>query len=120
MTVASATGPAAPNNTLVVVPTLAKHDIFIDGGVAHMSDYLATLERKIDSRWMNGKTANKLKPHGPTFILETWASSMHSNARVLRPSTLSLLLLRVAIGRSARRAFTPTLRTNLFRTASLA
>ena len=65
MTVASTTGPAAPNNTLVVVPTLAKHDIFIDGGVAHMSDYLATLERKIDSRWMNGKTANKLTRRGP-------------------------------------------------------
>lgn len=84
MTVASATGPAAPNNTLVVVPTLAKHDIFIAGGVAHMSDYLATLERKIDSRWMNGKTANKLNPSGAEWsnvLLETSDGKRHAFQR---------------------------------------
>jgi len=84
MTVASATGPAAPNNTLVVVPTLAKHDIFIDGGVAHMSDYLATLERKIDSRWMNGKTANKLTTSGTEWsnvAIETSGRQLHAFQR---------------------------------------
>jgi hypothetical protein len=84
MTVASATGPAAPNNTLVVVPTLAKHDIFIAGGVAHMSDYLATLERKIDSRWMNGKMANKLNPSGAEWsnvLLETSDGKRHAFQR---------------------------------------
>jgi len=86
MTVAAATSasPAAPNNTLVVVPTLAKHDIFIDGGVAHMSDYLATLERKIDSRWMNGKTANKLTTSGTEWsnvLLETSDGKRHAFQR---------------------------------------
>ena len=82
MTVASS--PAAPNNTLVVVPTLAKHDIFIDGGVAYMSDYLATLERKIDSQWMNGKTANKLNPSGAAWsnvLLETSDGKRHAFQR---------------------------------------
>jgi hypothetical protein len=82
MTVASS--PAAPNNTLVVVPTLAKHDIFIDGGVAHMSDYLATLERKIDSRWMNGKTANKLTTSGTEWsnvAIETSGRQLHAFQR---------------------------------------
>ena len=90
MTVASATGPAAPNNTLVVVPTLAKHDIFIDGGVAYMSDYLATLERKIDSRWMNGKTANKLNPSGAEWsnvILETSDRKRHAFQRTSTKTT---------------------------------
>ena len=84
MTVVSATGPSAPNNNLVVVPTLAKHDIFIDGGVAYMSDYLATLERKIDSQWMNGKTANKLNPSGAAWsnvLLETSDGKRHAFQR---------------------------------------
>jgi len=84
MTVVSATGPSAPNNNLVVVPTLAKHDIFIDGGVAYMSDYLATLERKIDSQWMNGKTANNLNPSGAEWsnvLLETSDGKRHAFQR---------------------------------------
>ena len=81
---ATSTPPATPNNTLGVGATLAKHDIFIDGGVAYMSDYLATLERKIDSQWMNGKTANNLNPSGAEWsnvLLETSDGKRHAFQR---------------------------------------
>ena len=82
--VATSTPPATLNNTLGVGATLAKHDIFIDGGVAYMSDYLATLERKIDSQWMNGKTANSLNPSGAEWsnvLLETSDGKRHAFQR---------------------------------------
>jgi hypothetical protein len=49
-----------------------------------MSDYLATLERKIDSQWMNGKTANKLNPSGAAWsnvLLETSDGKRHAFQR---------------------------------------